>query len=724
MSGSEDIPLAESPSPYLRNAARQPVKWVGWGAAAFQRARSEDKPVLLGIGAIWCHWCHVMDRESYQDPDIASLINARFIPLRVDRDQRPDVDIRYQRALQLLTGQGGWPLTGFLTPEGELFFGGTYFPPEDRRGQPGFPSVLSHVLRLWEGERSVVYSGVDKLRERLEEVSAAEVQAGQLKPDMIERVLRGYAGSYDSRYGGFGRSPKFPPPAAVMLHLDRWLDTGDARLRGVATATLDGMVRGGLHDHLGGGFHRYTTDARWLIPHFEKMAYDNGTLLEAYSCAYSATGKDLYRVAGEGIVRYYLDVAPDLVEEGGFPASQDADAAGDDDGGYWTWTTDEVLEALDGDERLFRAAMLHFGLDEPASRLPSNLLRRVLFRAMESDGVARHLGVSLGEARRLLEQVRQHLRRARGQRPMPFVDRTLYSGWVSLVAGGHLAAARHLGLEDAAASGLRALDRLWKDAYVPGAGMAHRAGSGSGGVGDRADADGAAGDVGEHSQPEAGQQYLLDDQAYTAQALLAAYELTQRQVYLDRATALAEVLLTRFLDPEVGVFSDRPGGEPAVVDILAKPLHTALDMPEPAGNAVAAMVLLKMAELNHSSRYREVATGVLGSFAGGVARLGTGGASYSRAVDWATSPVTHVSVIAPAGEPDGEALLRSALWVYRPRMVVRRYEPGTEKDYLPAEVVSALDGKAPRAYVCVGSTCAAPVTAPEELERLLRKLPA
>ena len=690
--------LAGSKSPFLRHGLEQPVNWLPWGSEAFERARRENRPILLDIGAVWCHWCHVMDRESYEDPETARLINELYVPVKVDRDERPDVDARYQRAVQVLTGEGGWPLTAFLTPDGEVFFGGTYFPPEDRPGRPAFRRVLREVARLWAEERERALEAVHEVRARLSAYGQVESESGTVTPNLVEQGVEAFAQSFDFRHGGFGPAPKFPNAGALDLLLDRFLDTGAEWAGRVVAETLNAMGRGGIHDQLGGGFHRYATDARWLIPHFEKMAYDNGVLLETYARAYAVWGDPFYAEVAEGIVDYYRDVAAELVAAGGFPASQDADVSPQDDGGYWTWTLAEVEAALGGDERLVRAAVLRYGLDDPGSAMPSDRARHVLYRALEAEGVAARLGIERAEAERLLEEVRRRLKAARDRRPRPFVDDTVYTGWAALVATGHLAAARYLGREDAAVAALRALDRIWDEAFDVEYGVAHRLGDG---------------EVGGY----------LEDQAFVAQALLDAFELTQRPEYLERARQVVDVMLARFRDREGGGLLDRPRGEAEVSRVLGEPYRPILDSPAPAGNSVAALTLLRLDALTHDPRYRERALEVLQAFAGSARRIATAMATYIRAVDWATAPVTTVVVVGAPGDGEAEALLRAALRTYRPRTVVRRLDPGDRAAVgeLPEALRAMVTGEARRAYVCVGQSCAPPVDRPEALVELLRE---
>jgi uncharacterized protein YyaL (SSP411 family) len=693
MPNDQPTSLADSPSPFLRHGATQPVNWLPWSESAFARARRENRPVLLDIGAVWCHWCHVMDRESYEDPDTARLINETYIPIKVDRDERPDIDARYQRAVQALTGHGGWPLTAFLTPNGQVFYGGTYFPPADTHGRPSFRRVLQEVARVWREEEARAVEAAREIEVQLSELAQEEAAAGPVTAALVEGGVEGFTRLFDARHGGFGRAPKFPNPGALHLLLDRYLDDGAEPIHEMLNATLRGMARGGIYDQLGGGFHRYSVDARWLVPHFEKMAYDNGPLLEVYARAGSVLGDPEYRRVAEGIVAYYREVAPALAAAGGYPASQDADLGPDDDGGYWTWTRGEVEAALGGDERLARAAVLRYGLDDPGSEVHSTPGRHVLYLARG----AAELGEDEEEAAALLDEVARRLRAARDERPRPFVDESLYTGWAALVASGHLAAARYLGVEGAEESALRALERIWAEGFDASDGVAHRVG------------DGAAGGY-------------LEDQALFAQALLDAFEWTQRGEHLERAGRVVEIMLRRYLEPESGALADRPSGEGDAVSPLATPHLPIIDAPAPSGNAVAALVLLRLAALVDAPEYRRHADTILQAFAGLAATEPTAVATYLRAVDWATAPVTTIVVVGRAEEEEGDAMLRTALAIYRPRTVVRRLEPGRvapEFVSLPPELSAALTMESPRAYLCVGESCAAPVATAEELRELL-----
>src|ERR1700681_4074019 len=341
--------LAHAASPYLRSAAHQPVDWHEWGAEAFARARADDKPILLDIGAVWCHWCHVIDRESYDDPALAALINRLFVPVKVDRDERPDVDARYQTAVNAISGQGGWPLTGFLLPDGRPFYGGTYFPPVEAMGRPSFRRVLESIADAFRTRRGEVEEAASALVGAVTQAEFFAGARGDWSAALVDAQVAAILQRYDPRYGGFGHCPKFPHSSAIDLILERYQATHDPQLLEVAQGTLEKMARGGVYDQLGGGFHRYSVDERWLVPHFEKMSYDNSELLKNYLHAFqSYVDPEFARVARD-IIRW-MDASLTDRERGGFYASQDADIDLDDDGDYFTWTKAEAAAVLTPEE--------------------------------------------------------------------------------------------------------------------------------------------------------------------------------------------------------------------------------------------------------------------------------------------------------------------------------------------------------------------------------------
>src|ERR1700741_2375419 len=341
--------LKNSASPYLRSAAPQPTAWCELSPEAFAAARAAGKPILLDIGSVWCHWCHVIDRESYEKPEIAAMINQLFIPVKVDRDERPDVDSRYQSAISAISGQGGWPLTAFLTPDGKPFFGGTYFPPDDAMGRPGFKRVLLGVSEAFRNKRADVDNSARALEEAVAKAELHHAARGSLDPGIVDSVIESALRLFDEQHGGFGTAPKFPHASAVDLILERYQSTRDPRLLHVAERTLEGMALGGVYDQIAGGFHRYSVDERWCVPHFEKMSYDNSELLKNYLHGYQTVGLQDYKRVAEGLIAWVGEVLSDP-QRGGFYASQDADQTLDDDGNYFTWTQAELRAVLSPEE--------------------------------------------------------------------------------------------------------------------------------------------------------------------------------------------------------------------------------------------------------------------------------------------------------------------------------------------------------------------------------------
>jgi uncharacterized protein len=653
--------LTSESSPYLKSAAHQPVHWHPWGAEALARAREENKPVLLDIGAVWCHWCHVMDGESYEDPKVAELLNRDFVCIKVDRDERPDVDARYQRAVGALTGQGGWPLTAFLTPAGDVFFGGTYFPPEGNpHGQPGFATVLQHVARLYREQREVVAKNAEAIREH---VGAAlnETKVGAITEPLVEQAADRMARLFDVRYGGFGTAPKFPHPAAVELLIARWRDTGLDWPRDIAEKTLTGMARGGVRDHLGGGFHRYAVDERWIVPHFEKMAYDNAELLRVYLSAYQAWGTPLFREVAAGIVDWVLAVLSDPAA-GVFFASQDADATAGDDGDYWTWTPEEARAALT--ERECDVVRRVYDIND-AGEMHHNPRKNVLWWSRDPAG---------DDEWPVLRDARRKLKAARDRRTPPFVDRTPYVTWNAMLAAAFLHAGAVLDRPECNDLALKALERIWTDAWDETAGMAHVIG-------------------------RSGPRGMLDDHVQSAAAFLDAFEATGVDVWLDRAARVMAHCRRVHWDETAGGYFDGPRDGLAYLATPAKPVQ---DSPTPSPNGVAALVLARLWALTDKKEWRAQLDLQLGAFAGSVVELSLYGATLARAVDWAVHPVTRIEVSGPAGPGAACSMHLLALQAYRPRKVVVRR-------------IAA----APQATVCVGTTCSLPVAAPEALTELL-----
>lgn len=658
--------LTAESSPYLKSAAHQPVHWYPWGDAAFAQARALDRPILLDIGAVWCHWCHVMDGESYEQPELAEIVNEGFIAIKVDCDERPDVDGRYQRAVQALSGQGGWPLTAFLTPDGDVFFGGTYFPPEPNPyGRPGFASVLRQVSRAFRTERDRVARSAAALRTHVTD-TLDETQRGDVNAALLARTADAMARTFDVRYGGFGTAPKFPASGALDFLLARWFDERAEWLRDIVEKTLTGMARGGIRDHLGGGFHRYAVDERWIVPHFEKLIYDNAQLLSAYCNAYAAFATPLFGEVARDIVTWVLEVLSDP-DGPAFFSSQDADVAFGDDGDYWTWTQDEAQAVLGEEE--FRMVRRVFDL-EPEGEMAHNGAKNVLWRQGDpGPGEQATLRTALAK-----------LKTARGRRPRPQIDTTAYVGWNAMMAGAFLRAGAVLDRPDCTALALRILDRVWAQAWDEARGMSH---------------------VLDRPEPRG----LLDDNVNAAAAFLDAYEATGSEAWLKRAEKVLRYLGRAHWDDAAGGYFDiaAAGRQTAYLTTPAKPVQ---DAPTPSGNGVAALALARLWALTDDRAWRERLDQLLASAAGALPALGIHGATLAQAVDWSLNPVTRVEVSGPRGPGPACAMHLAALQAYRPRKVVVR-----------------TDGPAPRGVVCVGTTCSLPLDSPAALSSVLREHP-
>ncbi len=662
--------LHSAASPYLRSAAHQPIHWYAWGDEAFAAARAADKPVLLDIGAVWCHWCHVMDGESYEHPAIADFLNAHFVCIKVDRDERPDVDTRYQRAVQALTRQGGWPLTAFLTPEGQVFYGGTYFPPDGKYGRPGFQSVLAGVLDAWRKRRDQLEGQALAIRRAVER-DGGETIAGQLSRELLDTGVDTMLQVFDPVNGGFGSQPKFPHPGAVQVLLAQWWADQRPEIRQVIDRTLEGMARGGIHDHVGGGFHRYSVDAEWIVPHFEKMAYDNSELLRAYCDAYAALGTPEYAEAARGVVRWVREVLADSA--GGYAASQDADVGLDDDGDYFTWTRDEAAAVLAPDELDVAAEYYDIGT---AGEMHHNPAKNVLHAAMPLALVARPLGRDETETTRLLRSAEAKLRAARALRQAPYVDRTRYASWNAMLVSAMLRAGAVLSDPWAAEHALRSLRRLRAECPEPDA-VPHT----PGGVGG-----------------------LLEDQVQVAAAALDAYEATGEESWLRWAEAIVSRVWRDYRDPGGGLF-DREGAEgTGLLRARVKPIE---DAPTPSANGIAGIVLVRLAELTGEPVWRDRATELLRAFAGRAPELGLHGATYFSAVDWLLSPAIHLVIVGPADDAVAAEMHQDALRAYAPRRVVQRVTGGTG----PPAILGMLGrGGGLAGYACRGDSCSPPAT--------------
>jgi uncharacterized protein len=694
--------LSKAASGYLRSAMHQPVDWQEWGEEAFARAVAEDKPILLDIGAVWCHWCHVMDRESYENAETAKLINEHFVAVKVDRDERPDVDTRYQAAVAAISGQGGWPLTAFLTPEGKPYFGGTYFPPQDQHGRPGFPRVLLTMAEAFYKQRDEVNDSAGSVIAAIEHNESFMGRAGNPGPELVAKLVASALKQFDPRSGGFGSQPKFPHSGAIDLLLDsasRVSVGGSAEAaKNAAMVTLEKMSKGGIYDHLAGGFHRYSVDERWVVPHFEKMSYDNSELLKNYVHAFQTfVEPECARVAREMIA--WIDAWLSDRERGGFYASQDADFSLEDDGDYFTWTRDEAAEVLTAEELAVASAYYDIG---EIGDMHHNPAKNVLHVRGTLEGVAKSNGMSLEDARSRLASARTKMYAARLKRPTPYIDKTVYVGWNGMMISAYLKAGRVLDMPEVQAFALKSLDRVLVEAWDAGVGMAHVV---------------AYGEAGGSGARIAG---VLEDYVFVGHAALDAWEATGEIRYYEAADAITAITVERFYDPVGGGFFDTEtpaAGEvrPGALMARRKPLQ---DSPTPAGNSVAAALLLRLEALDEREDYAVKSLQTLETFAGVVEHFGLYAASYGLALQRMVQRTVQVCIIgddADARRLEAVALARYAVnkSVIRLRRDQMDYLPPMLKETLP--YLPGLKENGSMAVVCSSKGCHPPVRTVDEL---------
>jgi hypothetical protein len=687
--------LKDSVSPYLRSAAHQPIDWHEWGDPAFARAESEDKPILLDIGAVWCHWCHVIDRESYENSEIAKIINENFVAVKVDRDERPDVDARYQSAVSAISGQGGWPLTGFLLPNGKPFFGGTYFPPEDQMGRPGFRRILLAVADSYRNKRAELVRAANHLADA---VAQAEVFTGaraEFDHSVVDAQIASVTKQFDIKNGGFGSAPKFPHAAVVDLVLERYQQTKEKHLLAIVETTLEKMARGGVYDQLAGGFHRYSVDERWLVPHFEKMSYDNSELLRNYLHAWQMTRNPYLHETAEGIVGWVNESLSDQAN-GGFYASQDADYSLDDDGDYFTWTLDELRSALLPDEA--RVMELYYDV-EPHGEMHHNPAKNVLWIALSVSAIAQQLGLDEASVRLIIAKGKGKMLAARLPRPTPFVDKTMYVSWNAMFVSAYLDASRVLEGSTKTSCrqfALKTMDRMVKEAWSESRGFVHRIGG--------AALDGS-----------------LDDQVFSVLALLDAYEATLEPRYFNAAQKTMDITINLYGDGEGGGFFDRPSDASPMggLDVRRKPFQ---DSPTPSANSVAAIALIRMHAITDDPRYHDLAQKTLEAFAGIAPQYGMFAATYGLAATLFARHPIQVVITGRADDSAAQALEEAAHQVYRFGKSVLRITPEAQQLHLAGalkETLPHLPTDKAVAVVCMGQTCLPPTSDPEQLVAML-----
>ncbi len=655
--------LIRETSPYLRQHADNPVDWYPWGEEALEKARREDKPIFLSIGYAACHWCHVMAHESFEDPETAAILNAHFVPVKVDREERPDLDAIYIQAVQMLTGSAGWPLSVFLTPDGRPFFGGTYFPPVPRYGMPAFRDVLRAVAEAWRDRRAEILEGSAQVAGALSRQMAAYPARGELTPATLEEAVRRLQAEFDPVHGGWGGAPRFPQPMALEFLLRRHAD-GDRRTLPMVTHTLEAMARGGLYDQLGGGFHRYSVDNRWLVPHFEKMLYDNAQLARVYLHAFAVTGEPFFRVVAEETLDFVLREMTDPA--GGFNATLDADSEGEE-GKFYLWTVEEIRAALGSEADRFIAL---YGVTPEGNFEGKNILT---FRGTWEDREA------TADLRRRLWEVRE-------RRVRPARDEKVIVAWNGLMLAAFADGARILGREEYRAAAVRNARFLLEHLRRPDGRLWHV-----------------------WTQGQARIEGFLDDYAHLTEGLLALYEATFDPRWYEAAADLAEAIRAHFAAP-VGFYDTADDHETLVV----RPRNLQ-DNAVPSGNGMTAYVLLHLAALSVRPELADPARASLGEVQPMLARYPLAFGQWLLALDFALADPWEIAVVGDPEAEDTRALL-AVLSGYRPHQVVAVGPPGAPVPLLADRPM--LGGRA-TAYLCQGGVCREPVTDPERLRALL-----
>jgi len=582
--------LAREKSPYLLQHAHNPVDWYPWGEEAFEKARLEDKPIFLSVGYSTCHWCHVMERESFENPAIAEAMNQHFVPVKVDREERPDVDRIYMLFVQASTGGGGWPMSVWLTPDLVPFYGGTYFPPVDAGGRPGFLTVLGRIAEAWSSGRQRIREAGANALEQLRVYIEPARRSGMLDEDVLDAGFRAFRATFDPARGGFETAPKFPRPVTLNFLLAYWRRTRNQEALDMALATLRGMARGGMRDHLGGGFHRYSVDERWFLPHFEKMLYDQAQLASAYLDAFRISGDNALAEVARGILEYVLR---DMTSaQGAFYSAEDADslvgtASGSKvgEGAFYVWTRDEIIAALG--EPLGELFARHYGAEAGGNVRHDFhgefLSKNILYEA-----------VPIGDAdRAAIDEARARLLKARSKRPRPHLDDKILTGWNGLMISAFAKAAHVLGDKAYLNAARRAAEFIWNSMYAPGSGVLMRRYRGG----------------------EAAIPGFLDDYVSFAQSLADLHEVTGEPGYLEKAILLTDSFIQRFEDGNSGGFYATEENS----DDLVLRIKDDYDGAEPSANSLAAILLLRMARFTCREDYQRAADRTLAAFGGRLA---------------------------------------------------------------------------------------------------------
>ncbi|HKH10347.1 MAG TPA: thioredoxin domain-containing protein [Rubrobacter sp.] len=676
--------LAQETSPYLLQHKNNPVDWYPWGEEALEKARAEDKPILLSVGYSACHWCHVMERESFEDEATAEIMNKHFVNIKVDREERPDVDSIYMSAVQAMTRHGGWPMTVFMTPDGAPFYGGTYFPPVPSRGMPSFKQVLLSLADAYANRREEVLASAQNVREFLKESSTASIPRSEVSEGLLAHAANALAGQIDNRFGGFDGAPKFPQTMNLEVLLRHHKRTGDrAALSGVEL-TLRQMANGGIYDQLGGGFARYSVDEYWLVPHFEKMLYDNALLARLYLEAYEATGDGFYRRIAEETLDY---VMRDMRSpEGGFYSAEDADSEGVE-GKFYVWTPEEIEATLEPEDA--KLAERYWDVTERGNFEGKNILNV----PRPPEAVAAEFGLSTEELWQRILLIRERLFTEREKRVRPGRDEKVLAAWNGLMLRAFALAAGATGREEylrvAEENAVFLLEKLVVD------GRLRRS----------------------YKDGQARLNGYLEDYACVAEGLVELYEATFETRWLREAASLADAILGLFWEEAEGAFYDTAADHE---ELVTRP-RDVYDNATPSGNSVAVDVLLKLSVLLEREDYRERAGAVLDNLSGGMVQVPGAFGRLLSALDFYLSTPYEVAIIGEREAPGTKTLLETVYSSYLPNKVVAGSSENDEEatQLVPLLANRPMRGGRPTAYVCVNYACQSPTTDPAELARQL-----
>jgi uncharacterized protein YyaL (SSP411 family) len=686
--------LIEQKSPYLLQHAYNPVDWYPWGDEAFEKAREKDRPILLSIGYSTCHWCHVMAHESFEDQEVAELLNEVFVAIKVDREERPDLDSIYMTVCQMLTGGGGWPLTVIMTPDKKPFFAGTYFPKRTRFGQTGMLELASRVRDVWSSRREEASASAEEIALALRQVSEHPPGEG-LDETTLNRAYTDLSVRFDRKHSGFGTAPKFPAPHNLLFLLRYWKRTGEARALEMVERTLTSMAASGIYDHIGLGFHRYSTDAEWLVPHFEKMLYDQALLVMAYAEAYQATGKTEYELVARRVLEY---VEREMTSrDGGFYSAQDADSEGEE-GKFYLWTLGEIREAVGKEDADLIASV--FGVLEEGNFVEQTTGRKIganiLHLGRNLEGTASELGTTALELEKRLDSARAKLFAAREKRMRPRTDDKILADWNGLMIAGLAIASRVFAEPAYERAARRAADFILSRMVTPGGRLLHR-----------------------YRDGDATVHGMLDDYAFMVWGLLELYQADFGVGYLEGALGFATQMVERFWDGDEGGFYFTPDdGE----KLLARKKEV-YDGATPSGNSVAMMDLVRLGRMTADSELEKKASKLAWAFSGTVAQAPSAHAYLVAALDFALGPSYEVVIVGRRDAPDTEAMLEALRRHYIPGMVVL-FKSDSERSPAIARLAGftepqvATEGRA-TAYVCRSHSCDVPTTDPAEMLKLL-----